>query len=76
MIRSRAEWLHESEKPTKYFMTLEKQNYINKTIKKNHDLIGKIYSKQEDILDQVKKYYLDLFSNHDQTLNTDQIDKT
>ena len=74
MIRSRAEWLHEGEKPTKYFMSLEKQNYINKTIKKIHDPTGKIYSKQEDILDQVKKYYLDLFSNHDQTLKTDQID--
>ena len=74
MIRSRAEWLHESEKPTKYFMSLERQNYINKIIKKIIDPTGKIYTKQEEILHEVKKYYSSLFSNHDHVLNTDKID--
>lgn len=35
MIRSRALWLEEGEKPSKYFCNLESRNFLNKTIKKN-----------------------------------------
>lgn len=35
MIRSRARWIEEGEKPSKYFCNLESRNYLNKTIKKN-----------------------------------------
>lgn len=35
MIWSRAHWMEEGEKPSKYFCNLESRNYINKTIKKN-----------------------------------------
>lgn len=34
MIRSRAHWLEEGEKPSKYFCNLESRNFLNKTIKK------------------------------------------
>ena len=33
-VRSRVQWLHEGERPTKYFCSLEQHNYLNKTIKK------------------------------------------
>lgn len=33
MIRSRAKWVEEGEKPTRYFCNLENRNYLNKTIK-------------------------------------------
>ena len=33
-ICSRAQWLSEGQKPTKYFCSLEKSNYIEKTIKR------------------------------------------
>ena len=32
-IRSRAKWVDEGEKPTKYFCHLESRNYLNKTKK-------------------------------------------
>ena len=32
-VRSRVQWLIQGEKPTKYFCSLEKNNYIEKTIK-------------------------------------------
>ena len=32
MLRSKARWVEESEKHTKYFCTLESMNYTNKTI--------------------------------------------
>ena len=35
MIRSRAQWLSEGEKPSKYFCSLEKQYYTEKKGKKN-----------------------------------------
>lgn len=34
MIRGKARWVEEGEKPTRYFCNLENRNYINKTIKK------------------------------------------
>lgn len=34
MIRGKARWVEEGEKPTRYFCSLENRNYINKTIKK------------------------------------------
>lgn len=34
MVRARAKWIEEGKKPTKYFLALEKRNYINKTISK------------------------------------------
>ena len=34
-IRSRVQWLQLGEKPSKYFCSLEKQNCINRTLKKN-----------------------------------------
>ena len=34
MIRSRAQWLSEGEKPSKYFCSLEKHYYTEKTVKK------------------------------------------
>ena len=34
MIRSRAQWLDEGERPTKFFCALETKNFLDKTIKK------------------------------------------
>lgn len=34
-IRSRARWIEQREKPTKYFLNLESRNFLNKTIKKS-----------------------------------------
>ena len=34
VIRSRAQWVEEGEKPTKYFCNLETRNFLNKTVKK------------------------------------------
>ena len=39
MIRSRARWVEEGEKPTKYFCHLESRNFLNKTIKRVESLV-------------------------------------
>lgn len=65
VIRSRAKWVEEGEKPSKYFCSLESRNFLNKTIKKvEMDENTTIYD-QSEILQQVKIFYKSLY-----TLNT------
>ena len=66
MIRSRIQWLHEGEKPSKYFFNLEKRHYLEKTVKRVQD-DGQFITEQ-DILECIKKFYENLFSNDDDTL--------
>ena len=68
MVRSRAQWLEEGEKPSKYFCNLESRNYLNKTIKKiEAEDIGTLHE-QGEILDYVKKYYEKLYASVDTNL--------
>ena len=61
IIRSKAVWVDEGEKPTEYFCNLEARNYINKTIQKL-DVEGKgIIRNQEQILLEVKTFYEKLY---------------
>ena len=61
-LRARVEWLQNGEKPSKYFCSLEKQNYIEKTIKRIKLDCGKVVIDQKNILMEVKKFYSILFS--------------
>ena len=54
MIRSRARWIEEGEKPSKYFCNLESRNFLNKTIKKIYiEGIGMVYE-QAEILNNIR----------------------
>lgn len=33
-VRTKVKWIEYGEKPTKYFLSLEKKNYVNKTVNK------------------------------------------
>ena len=67
----RAQWLSEGEKPTKYFCSLEKSNYIGKTIKHIQLDSGKIITDQKDILLEVRNFYDTLFLARNETKNID-----
>ena len=69
MIRSRIHWLQESEKPTKYFLSLENKNYVDKTIKKIQNPDGKIITDQKEILSTIKLFYEKLFSDSNKSDN-------
>ena len=56
MIRSRAQWLSEGEKPSKYFCSLEKFYYTKKTVKRVVDDDGNVITSQKEILNKLKKY--------------------
>ena len=61
IIRSRARWVEEGEKPTRYFLNLENRNYVSKIIPKLEKENNITLTKQEDILEEVKSFYENLF---------------
>ncbi len=62
IIRSRATWYQEGEKPSKYFLTLEKRNFANKTINRLESSNGTIISEKETLLKEQKSFYEALFT--------------
>ena len=65
MIRSRAQWLSEGEKPSKYFCSLEKHYYTEKNDKKIVTEDGKILNDQTKIMNELKGFYKTLFCSRD-----------
>jgi hypothetical protein len=68
IIRSRAKWVEEGEKPSKYFCSLESRNFLNKTIKKVEVEEDKVIYDQSDILHHVKLFYENLYFCKDSDL--------
>ena len=68
MLRSRANWIEHGEKPSKYFCSLEKRNYINKNVTKIVDNAGNIHTDQKIILNQISLSYQNLYSSRDNSL--------
>ena len=61
MVRSRAQWIEEGEKCSKYFMNLENRNYKTKCITTLGTDENKI-TDQTLILDECKNFYKNLYS--------------
>jgi exonuclease III len=61
IVRSRAQWLTQGEKVTRYFCHLESRNFINKTMN-FLEKDGGIISDQKLILEEVNNFYKDLYS--------------
>lgn len=75
-IRSRAKWVDEGEKPTKYFCHLESRNFLNKIIKKVVVSEEKTLYNQLEIMDEVKSFYENLFKNADYDLSDIDLEST
>lgn len=73
IIRSKARWCEEGEKPNKYFLNLEKRNYNQKTITKLKLENGSCITDKQDILDKQYNFYSKLYSstNVDNALERD-----
>ena len=68
-VRSRVQWLHEGERPTQFFCSLEHHNFVNKTVKKIKKKDGTSITNQKDILSEIKNFYSQLFQNHDHRIS-------
>lgn len=74
MVRARLRWAEAGEKPTKYFCALESRNYTNKTIPKVLTDDGVFITKQDDILNEIKQFYADLYKHREiNDLNINEI---
>ena len=62
-IRSRARWIEEGEKPTKYFFNLEKKNASNNTIKQLKKSNGEYVSTNKEILEEQFNFYKTLYES-------------
>ena len=56
-MRSRIKWMEFGEKPSKFFLNLEKQNKVNKEIRKLSTENGDIISEQKAIIKEVFNFY-------------------
>ena len=65
IIRSKANWIENGEKPTKYFCNLEKRNFTTKIIPQIETDSGDIIIDQEKILSEIKTFYQNLYSEND-----------
>ena len=62
LLRSRARWIADGEKITKYFCGLEKRNYISKQMTKLTLNNGEEIYESKDITKEVKVFYERLYS--------------
>ena len=68
MIRSKAQYIDQGEKPTKYFCGLEKHNNTSEIIGQVEKEDGSIIVNQTEILKEIEIFYINLYENKDDTL--------
>ena len=65
ITRSRVRWIEEGEKPTQYVLSLEKRNFISKTIPMLCTQNNTLITDQKEILNEVKDFYCNLYKDRD-----------
>ena len=75
LIRSRANWIENGEKPTKYFCNLENRHFISKRMNILIDRTGKEINKDEDIIEETKLFYENLYTCKEHELNNINIEE-
>ena len=65
IFRSKCNWSQLGERPTKYFLNLEKRNFTNKLITQLRGENGSIISGQKHILEAQEKYFERIYSENE-----------
>jgi exonuclease III len=65
MLRSRVKWLETGEKPSAFFLSLEKRNSANKTLNNIIGTDGTNKSTNNDMLNECFNFYNNLYSKND-----------
>ena len=73
-IRARVQNLEFGEKPSKYFLNLEKKNYVNKSINFLEKQNGIKTNSQKEILEEAKMFYENLYSDKEKQIDTSLLD--
>lgn len=64
MIQTKSVWLEHGEKPSKYYLNLEKHNYNKKSIRRLQTADGSSITGTQEILEFQRQYYKSLFTSH------------
>lgn len=72
LVRSKARWINEGEKVSKYFCNLENRHYISKRMTVLVNSNGDEIENNEDIKNEVKNFYTKLYSSREN--DTYQVD--
>ena len=82
IMRSRIKWMEHGEKPSKYFLNLEKKNRLNRNFHQLVDSSGHIIHGQEEIKKEIFSFYSNLYKSNkspnvdlDMLLNFDDVPK-
>ena len=62
MTRSRAKWIEQGEKTSKYFCNLENRNYVSKSMPHLWKADGTKTTEQKEIVNETKTFYENLYS--------------
>ena len=71
MTQAKVRWLKDGEKNSKYFIGLEKRNFLNKSINRIVNDQGDMVTNFKDILFEQKKYYENLYTEQEVNLEDD-----
>ena len=63
ILRSRAKWADQGERPSKYYLNLEKQNYQKKTIFRLENDAGQKLDQEKEILEEIRTFYKKLYTS-------------
>ena len=67
-IRSKARWVEHGEKPSKYFCSLEKRNYVTKALTMLINNKNNVLETQKQIEKEVVDFYKTLYTSRDDEL--------
>jgi len=74
ILRSKARWYENGEKNSKYFLNLEKRNFLRKKISKLKLSNGEETDDAKTILEEEKTFYKSLYSTRNVNLNNSEFD--
>ena len=70
LIRSKARWIEQGEKPTKYFCNLENRNFVSKRMQSLIIENGEEITNQSDIKNEVKSFYCNLYKSRENIIQS------
>lgn len=65
LLRSRARWLADGEKISKYFCNLERRHYVSKNMAKLVNQNGNVLTSIKDLTEEVKGFYETLYKKRE-----------
>lgn len=73
MIRSRIRWVGEGERPSKYFLNLQKKDFEDRCVSRMVTEEGVLLSSFEEILAYKKQFFTDQFKKRDNTASNEEV---